>query len=301
MREGRYTTQSMVYCQKSGLRELGARECCWSPSYPSSVLVLSPCRSEISLISHCRINTVFLVSICPALFPAGCWHNSREGTSWFEMAQTDWYLPSMLEKRQWTILSQNYQILAVEDNVGQKFKLPFQQLNFHYCIILPVQLHMLAPLLWSNLCIYISISASTELTAMLLSTTSLLRSMKADSSLLRVLMFCKITLFQLTTPLSLSKAWLLNCMPVRSVLLHEGVRTSSHKTIHMKKPPNSSPRSSPHSSALHSFQSGEFCISLQNPSKAKIFICLRIVQIIHLQTQAMNSCLLLIVWGNSNS
>lgn len=40
----------------------------------------------------------------PSPFP--CWRNSREGTSWFGMAQTDW-LPSMLEERQWTILSQN--------------------------------------------------------------------------------------------------------------------------------------------------------------------------------------------------
>lgn len=107
MREGRCTTQCMVHCQKSGLRGVGQRECRWSPSYCSSVLVLRPCRSEIHLISNCWINTMFLVSICPVLFPAGCWHNGRKGTSCFEMAQTDWYLPSMLEKRQWTVFSQN--------------------------------------------------------------------------------------------------------------------------------------------------------------------------------------------------
>lgn len=81
MRKARCTTQSMMYCQKSGLRELGERECCGSTSYRSSVLVLSPCRRKISLISNCWINTVFSVSFCPVLFPAGCWHNGREGTS----------------------------------------------------------------------------------------------------------------------------------------------------------------------------------------------------------------------------
>lgn len=81
MREARCTTQSMMYCQKSGLRELGETECRGSTSYCTSVLVLRPCRSKISLISNCWINTVFLGSICPVLFPAGCWHNGREGTS----------------------------------------------------------------------------------------------------------------------------------------------------------------------------------------------------------------------------
>lgn len=71
-----------------------------------------------------------------------------------------------------------WQILAVEDNVCQKFRLPFQQLKFHYCIILPVQLYMLTSLLWSNLHSYTSKFASSGVTAMLLSTTSLPRSGK---------------------------------------------------------------------------------------------------------------------------
>lgn len=59
-------------------------------------------------------------------------------------------------------------------------------------------------------------------------------------------MFCKITLFQLTTPFSLLEAWLINCMSVRSVLLYKGVRMSSDKTIHAKKPPQTALPIPPH-------------------------------------------------------
>ena len=47
--------------------------------------------------------------------------------------QTDIYLPCWKRDSE-QFFHKIYQILAVEDNVGQKFKLPFQQLNFHYCI-----------------------------------------------------------------------------------------------------------------------------------------------------------------------
>lgn len=37
----------------------------------------------------------------------GCWHNNRQGTSWFRATKTDGYLPSTLKKKAWTILPQN--------------------------------------------------------------------------------------------------------------------------------------------------------------------------------------------------
>lgn len=153
-------------------------------------------------------------------------------------------------------------------------------------------MQLLTPLLWSNLHIYISTSASTGLTAMLLSCTSLPRSRKGrckSSEVMNVLHNHFV---------SLNTSFLTRGMSVRSVLLLEGVRTSSHKTIHMKKTPNSSPHSSSRSPPLLP-KWGILCFRTK-PLKSWNSH-LRIAQTIRLQTQVMNSCLFLIVQGNSNS
>lgn len=69
LRKDRCPNQSTVQCQKSELRELGGSACHWSPSYWSSVLVLSPRRREIVSVLSCWINAVFLGSICPSFPP----------------------------------------------------------------------------------------------------------------------------------------------------------------------------------------------------------------------------------------